>query len=160
MKRILAILLVVLLFSGCFTSDLKVEGTDEFKQDIHEALDLLQEKAPEHYELVVTYLKRVELVEEGINGVDRYGRFTFTNKAYINRKESGLETISIAVTLVHEGTHAKRIKQKIFNFNDIESEEIIAVDKEIEVAKILGAPNDFINWLSENLKTRWWEQGK
>ena len=157
MRRFLAVLLIVLIFAGCFSTGLKVEGTEEFKQDIQAALDLLQEKAPEHYEMVNKYLTGVELVgNDGVTAINIYRKFTMTEEAYINRRDSGYKELGLAFDLVHEATHANRMKLNLDNRNDVESEEKIAVEAEIEVAKLLEAPQELIDWLGEKKHRKWW----
>jgi hypothetical protein len=172
MKKALTILAVIVAVAiiGAFAVDwpdpsitvdgMKVQGPDEFRQDIVEGLDLLREKAPEHYAMVVGNIRKVYLTEDNFYGWRLDKTFSFSQEAYDAIKEQkDNKKYHIALTLVHEGFHAKRQSEKEWTY-DIPTEEWFAVETEKEVAKLIGAPQEIENWLATKYDTRWWEEEK
>jgi hypothetical protein len=164
---ILAVVIVVVLF-GVFAVDwpdpsitvdgMKVQGPDEFRQDIVEGLDLLREKAPEHYKMVVENIRKVYLSDDDFNGWTINKEFSFSQEAYKNRRIHKQYTVyHIALVLSHEGRHIQRHNQGEWTY-DIAQEEWHAVETEKEVAKLIGAPQGIKDWLETVYETRWWEE--
>ena len=137
---------------------MKVQGPDEFRQDIVEGLGLLREKAPEHYAMVVRNIRKVYLTEDDFYGWRLDKTFSFSQDAYdaiIEQKE--YKKYHIALTLVHEGYHAKRQGEKEWTY-DIPKEEWLAVECEKEVAELIDAPQGIKDWLETKYATKWWEE--
>ncbi len=170
MKKILTILAIVIavVLLGAFAIDwpdpsvtvdgMKVQGPDEFRQDIVEGLDLLREKAPEHYAMVVGNIRKVYLSEDDFNGWILNVGFAFSQEAYdgiIDNPE--YKNYYIALTLSHEGRHAQRWNDGE-DTHDIPTEEWHAVETEKEVAKLIDAPQGIKEWLETKYATKWWEE--
>ena len=137
---------------------MKVQGPDEFRQDIVEGLDLLREKAPEHYAMVVGNIRKVYLSDDDFNGWRLDKTFSFSKAAYKNRLSQGPHKIyHIALDLAHEGRHAQRWNDGE-DTHDTPTEEWIAVETEKEVAKLIDAPQEIKDWLETVYETRWWEE--
>jgi hypothetical protein len=170
MKKILTILAIVtaVVLLGAFAIDwpdpsvtidgMKVQGPDEFRQDIVEGLDLLREKAPEHYAMVVGNIRKVYLSDDDFNGWILNVGFAFSKAAYNNRLSQGPHKIyHIALDLAHEGRHAQRWNSGEWT-SDIPTEEWHAVEAEKEVAELIDAPQGIKDWLETVYETRWWEE--
>jgi hypothetical protein len=171
MKKILTILAIVtaVVLLGAFAIDwpdpsvtidgMKVQGPDEFRQDIVEGLDLLREKAPEHYAMVVGNIRKVYYDETGdFNGWHKDKTFSYIPLEYKKAKEYGEQkTTIIALTLAHEGHHLQRWNSGEWT-SDIPTEEWLAVETEKEVAEIIDAPQGIKDWLETVYETRWWEE--
>jgi hypothetical protein len=172
MKKILTILAVVVtvIILGVFAVDwpdpsitidgIKVQGPEEFRQDIVEGLDLLREKAPEHYAMVVGNIRKVYLSEDDFNGWRVDKTFSFSQEAYNAINEYGEHKVyQMALSLVHEADHAQRQNEDEWTY-DIPTEEWLAVETEKEVAKLIDAPQEIKDWLETIYETRWWEEEK
>ena len=172
MKKIVTILAIVfaVVILGVYAIDwsnpsinidgMKVQGPAEFRGDIVEGLDLLREKAPEHYAMVVGNIRKVYLTEDDFNGWRLDKTFSFSKAAYENRISQGPHKVyHIALDLVHEGRHAQRCNDGE-NTYDAPTEEWLAVETEKEVAKLIDAPQEIKDWLETVYETRWWEEEK
>jgi hypothetical protein len=137
---------------------MKVQGPDEFRQDIVEGLGLLREKAPEHYAMVVENIKKVYLSDDDFNGWILNVGFAFSQEAYdVIEKYGEHKVYQMALLLAHEGRHAQRWNSGEWS-HDIPTEEWIAVETEKEVAKLIDAPQEIKDWLETVYETRWWEE--
>ncbi|NSW92410.1 MAG: hypothetical protein HPY74_17385 [Firmicutes bacterium] len=169
MKKIILIILALIVFFAMATGagyndktikvdGLKIQGPKQFREDIVEGLDLLRDKAPEYYDMVVENVKKVYYSEENFNGINQNRVFSFTKVAYEIRKAQGMDKVYyIALDLAHEGYHGWRMKEVKMTLND-EKEEWLAVQTEKEVAKLIDAPQEIKDWLEEKFDTRYWEK--
>jgi hypothetical protein len=170
MKKTLTILAIVIavVLLGAFAVDwpdpsvtidgMKVQGPDEFRADIVEGLDLLREKAPEHYKMVVENIRKVYLSDDDFNGWILNVGFAFSQEAYdVIEKYGEHKVYQMALSLAHEGRHAQRWNSGEWT-SDIPTEEWHAVETEKEVAKLIGAPQGIKDWLETVYETRWWEE--
>jgi len=124
MKRLLIVMLIALLFTGC-RSRMKIEGTPEFKADIQQGLALIKEHSPEQYKMVLENITRVYLDDKGFNGIhtDRsYSMDKLAHSQYAVYDE--YKPYQIAAVLIHEGTHAKRIKDGTARLKEPYEEEL------------------------------------
>jgi hypothetical protein len=172
MKKALTILAVIVAVAiiGAFAVDwpdpsitvdgMKVQGPEVFRRDIVEGLDLLREKAPEHYAMVIGNIRKVYLSDDDFNGWRVDKTFSFSKAAYDNRLSQGPHKVyHIALDLVHEGRHAQRCNDGEDTY-DAPTEEWLAVETEKEVAKLIDAPQEIKDWLEIKYATRWWEEEK
>jgi hypothetical protein len=149
MKR-LAIILLAIFLAGCTaqaappkapqTNLMVVVGTDEFKADIQQGLDLLKERAPDEYKMVMENITKVYLNKEPYNGIypDRsYRMDKYSYAEYIILDE--YKPYRIAAVLIHEGTHAQRMKKGIDKKGDPKEEEIA-----------FNAARNFLNKINNN----------
>ena len=165
MKKLLIILTIVLL-TGCMpqfgvVGGLVLQGPDEFQKDITEGLDLLRDKAPEYYDLVIENVRKVWLNKDGdYNGVYDDNSYSMTGEAYKNcQEQEALTTYYIALTLVHEAVHLNRIKKGVDPGVEADKakEEWFAVETEKVVAELIDAPQEIKDWLETVYASKYWE---
>jgi hypothetical protein len=172
MKKPLIISLVFVLicllavgYSYGFSLGPEINGPPEFKADIDEAMELLRKESPKHYKLVKENLGEIRYNTKDKNGIayglDNQNIYYFSSKAYTNYSNPPeYKSIIIALSLVHEATHGYRNKKDLDLGLSKEEIEKHAVDTEIEVANLIGAPEALKEHLKVKLTYRWWEQGK
>jgi hypothetical protein len=135
-----------------------IQGPEQFYNDITEGLDLLRDKAPEYYDMVIENLRKVWLDEKGNhNGVWDDNSYSMTGKAY--KEYTGYEHLKpyyIALTLVHEAVHVNRLKTGVDTGNR-STEEWFAIETEKVVAEIIEAPTEVLEWANVKYATKYWE---
>lgn len=170
MKKIILIVLAIIVFFAMGTKagygdktievdGLKIQGPAQFREDIVEGLDLLRDKAPEYYDMVVGNLVKVYYDKDGYyNGMYTdcsYSMAGWAYKEYIEHEH--LKVYYMALTLVHEAVHAKRWKQGVDTGNR-DTEEWFAIETEKVVAKLIEAPEVILNWSNTKYETKYWEK--
>lgn len=127
----------------------RVTGSSDFTLSVNQALGKLKDKAPEHYNKVVTYLKEIrESDHSGVivqTGVFHLGRNTV----------NGQDTYWLASVIVHDAYHAELYK-KGQDYAGKEAEaQCINVQK--AALKKMGAADSYQTHLDQVLQSNYWE---
>lgn len=148
--------------------NITIIGSEEFKTDIQDALNLIYERTPEFYEDIeelVTLIRLVELSEEdhkSAGWANSYGNIIVTDYLYdwlvSNPDDFTLPEYELASTIVHETTHIRQGREGR-EAKGLEAErEALAVERAFLEA--LGAsPEDIEAVAGEHLLDNpWWEE--
>ncbi len=119
MRRLFLTALLLVLLTGCTASaeqELVVEGPEEFRTTVQNALALIEEKSPAQYRDVERLVKRVVLEDTApVEGCIAWGDTAFT--VHILNKAGGtygnpFEKTSVAASIVHEMQHFIQLAEK------------------------------------------------
>ena len=151
-----------------FIYTLIINGPEEFKTDIEEAIALIKEHSYEQFVEVVTNIIIVELEEEETEfeaySISPIKQAFMSQRLYdaINndpkfRNETYLPSFALASFLVHEATHI-RLYEERKPYKGIEGErEALAAERRL--LESLGVDKETIEYFAgeHKLETRWWE---
>lgn len=130
------------------TGGLSIQGSDDFKQRVAQAIALLQSKAPSHWDIVRNNLTAiVEGTSSGVNVVN--GVFT------VGQATAQTAPVWLAGTLVHDAYHVSLYRSGQVYMG--ESGERAALAKQKEALILMGAPAYMIAHVDQVVNTRYWE---
>lgn len=136
-----------------------IEGPDDFKQQVNEALALIKEKSPQQYEEICDNAVRIKWVD--------YKR-TKSGVAWANQKYMEIYIVDVLfesthpyalqVTLVHEAKHLTQNPA----YTNAEQREREAVLAERTLLVALGVDEATIEQLTgeQRFASKWWEEEK
>ena len=114
----------------------KIEGSAEFKALMSSALDLMQARDGEHYQLVNSQVSH-------IYSWDGYGAKQEQRNIYIG--SVGFDVATIGSYITHEATHVYNVYvRRIYSYGTKE-QELPCYEAELLAAQRLGAPANFIS---------------
>lgn len=136
----------------------EITGPPEFQQEVKEAIAVMKEKAPNHYNRLCELVEKIELSNDK---PDEYLAWTNSNNhtIYFNSKSYPAHfqrygKYSVCCTLAHETAH--QIQFQYPQVTDKREKESQALSAERDILKQLGAPSDIINQLAgEHILKRW-----
>lgn len=120
----------------------KIEGSAEFKALMSSALDLMQARDGEHYQLVNSQVSR-------IYSWDSYGAKQEQRNIYIG--SVGFDVATIGSYITHEATHVYNVYVRgIYSYGTRE-QELPCYEAELLAAERLGAPANFISSIESQI---------
>lgn len=176
LKRLLPIILTCFLLASCSHSappdsisaaqplqepqieelvEPQIVGPPEFQEDIKNALALLKEKAPDHYEKVCKNVVSINLVDDGPSNAWVGSVIIYISKKKLDSFSS--DKYYLPVTLVHETVHVIQFRNGALLGSEQTEREALAAER--DALQKLGAPPDYIERVAGEhlLETRWWE---
>lgn len=124
----------------------KINGSDEFKNQIINALQLMQAGDNEHFQIVENQVAT-------INYFDNYGGYQENRDIYIG--SNGYNIAIIASVISHEAQHVYNVYVSgIYGYNTKE-QELPCYQAELITAQRLGAPTYFITSVEDQIA--YWE---
>jgi len=143
-------------------SKIRAVGDDECKIQVNEAITLLKQKAPKHFQLAVDYLGTIECVEDGSDIFDydqparvKFGKLTM---------DEGVLWLSSAI--VHEACHVKQ-------YNDFRQENLTknvpdevykgknaegwCLEVQADVLEKMGSDKDTIDYVKNSINEEYWK---
>jgi hypothetical protein len=143
---------------------IRLRGSKEFIEITKEALNLIKEKDPMDFKVLV---KNIKLIEE--HRENWYSYFCFEKGipiARINKKTYTHNLEWYACGLVHEAYHSKQYHDALLDGEDPMkacsgySAEMYCLTKQIECMKLIGASEEDLAWAISCYDKRWWEEYK
>ena len=137
---------------------IEIKGSDEFVLRIKEALDLLEEKAPDAYKLINKYEDKIE--QEKVSGSVAYKASPQIN---LSEKTAFYSLTWCASVIAHEAYHSKLYHDyKEEHSGEVPREawggterELECIKYQTEVSKKIGAPKHEIDYLKTCDGTHW-----
>lgn len=124
-----------------------INGSDEFKNRIINALNLLSSADSEHFQIVTSQVAT-------INEYDNYGGYQEKRNIYIGADDNAAITASL---ITHEAQHVYNVYvDRIWSYHTKE-QELPCYEAELIAAQRLGAPQFFIISVQDNI-TYWQSQ--
>ena len=140
----------------------KIRGTKEFIKTTKEALNLIKEKDPMSFKIVVKNIKRIEEHRENCHSYFIVVEGVPTAK--INKKTYTHNIEWYACGLVHEAYHSKQYREALLDGKDPMkactgySAEMYCLTKQIECMKRIGASQEDLDWAINCYDQKWWEE--
>ena len=140
---------------------IRIRGSKEFIEITKEALNLIKEKDPMDFKVLV---KNIKLIEE--HRENWYSYFCIVGgepTARINRKTYTHNIEWYACGLVHEAYHSRQYHEALLDGEDPMkastgySAEMYCLTKQIECMKRIGASEEDIDWAISCYDQKWWE---
>lgn len=132
------------------------------KSDSSKALDLLEEKDPEHYQLVFKYIGTIKCVSQGsaMMAYEKSPTFLLGDKT----REQGV--IWLAGVFAHEATHSKLYLDYLAQHSDRkvpddiwtgQNAEIQCLNIQYNTLQKIGADQKTLDWVKNSVSTNYWD---
>lgn len=154
--------------SKLFSTPIKIIGDNNCQSDTLNALQLISEKAPTHYAIVIKYIGSIECVSEGS------GMFAYENppRYAVGDKTRNAGITWYAGTIVHDAGHSKLYNDYKDSNESVPSDvwtgknaESICIQAQLDAVIEMNGPQDQIDYIKKSLDTdyynipyseRWW----
>lgn len=141
---------------------IRIRGTKKFIKTTKDALNLLKEKDPINYRVVIRNIGAI--VEHKLNWNSYFNGLQEVPTAFINKKTYTHNLEWYACGIVHEAYHSKLYHDAILDGIDPIPEysgyhaEMYCLTKQIQCMRRIGASKEDIDWAIECYDRRWWEE--
>lgn len=136
----------------------EITGPPEFQQEVKEAIAVMKEKAPNHYNRLCEFVEKIELSDdkpkEYLAWTNSQNHIIYFNSKSYPAHLQRYGKYAVYCTLAHETAH--QIQFQYPQVTDKREKESQALSAERDILKQLGAPSDIINQLAgEHILKRW-----
>jgi len=132
-------------------STIQIEGDENCQSQTSEALNLLKERAPNHYQVSTQYIGIVECVAQGS------GMFVWEVPPRYKAGDATRDSSNIwyAGTFPHEACHSKQYQEGREYLG--ENAEAECIQAQYNALEQLGASQEILDHVKNSLSTKYWE---